>query len=294
VADALFEEKHEIPSESLLNSLRHHANMSCTGFLVFLWIAFIQLSAFGSVEMDKFIDRANAFGFSLVQNLETPKERNLLISPASVEMALGMAYVGATGETADAISHTLGVDTGSRESALEELSALQRTLQQPEHGLILKAANAVWIDLSVRLNEKFSSDLAKIFQTKFESLRFSDPAAMGRINEWVNNKTEGKIGRLLDKPPSPPMFLAGAVYFHASWANPFQKQADRKQPFHLADGSTSEVTMMRQNGQFRFGRTLGYEVVALPYVGNRFAMYCFLPDRGVECSDDKVERIFLE
>jgi serine protease inhibitor len=256
--------------------------MSCTGFLVFLWIAFIQLSAFGSVEMDKFSDRANAFGFRLVQNLETPKERNLLISPASVEIALGMAYVGATGETADAISHTLGLDTGSRESALEELSALQRTLQQPEPGLILKAANAVWIDLSVRLNEKFSFDLAKIFQTKFESLRFSDPAAMGRINEWVNDKTEGKISRLLDKPPSPPMFLAGAVYFHASWANPFQKQADRKQLFHLADGSTSEVTMMRQNGQFPYGRTSGYEVVALPYVGNRFAMYCFLPDSGVD------------
>ena len=34
---------------------------------------------------------------------------------------------------------------------------------------------------------------------------------MGRINEWVSNKTEGKISRLLDSAPSPPMFLAGAV-----------------------------------------------------------------------------------
>ena len=42
---------------------------------------------------------------------------------------------------------------------------------------------------------------------------------MGRINEWVSNKTEGKISRLLDSAPSPPMFLSGAVYFHASWAH---------------------------------------------------------------------------
>src|SRR6516225_9436254 len=105
--------------------------MSRAGFLVFLWIACIQLSAFGSVEMDKFSDRASAFGFSLLQNLEIPEQPNLLISPASVQIALGMAYVGATGETADAISRTLGVSTASRESAFEELSTLQRALEQP-------------------------------------------------------------------------------------------------------------------------------------------------------------------
>jgi serine protease inhibitor len=143
-------------------------------------------------------------------------------------------------------------------------------------------ANSVWIDQSVRLNESFSSDLAKTFKTTFESLRFSDPATLARINEWVSRETEGKIIRLLEIPPSPPMFLADAVYFHASWANPFQKQADREQPFHLADGSTSKVKMMRQNGSFQYAKTPGYEVVALPYVGSRFVMYCFLPDQSVD------------
>lgn len=256
--------------------------MNHIGFLIFILIACLKISAAGAADMSKSADRFNTFGFSLVQSLETSKQRNLLISSASVEIALGMAYVGATGETADAMSHTLGLERSSREAALEALAALQSTLEKPEQGVTLKVANAVWIDQSVRLNKGFSSDLAKIFKTKFESLRFSDPATMGRINEWVSNKTEGKISRPLDSPPSPPMFLAGAVYFHALWANPFQKQADREQPFHLADGSTSEVKMMRQNGLFLYARTPGYEVVALPYVGNRFAMYCFLPDGGVD------------
>ena len=232
--------------------------------------------------MSKSADRFNTFGFSLVQSLEPSKQLNLLISPASVEIALGMAYVGATGETADAMSHTLGLDKSSREGALEDLATLQITLEKPEQGVTLKIANALWIDQSVRLNEEFSSDLAKIFKTKFESLRFSDPATIARINEWVSRQTEGKISRLLESPPSPPMFLADAVYFHASWANPFQKQADREQPFHLADGSTSKVKMMRQNGKFQYAKMPGYEVVALPYVGNRFAMYCFLPDQSVD------------
>jgi serine protease inhibitor len=254
--------------------------MSYAGFLVFLWITCIQLSAFGSVEMDKLSDRAGAFGFRLIQNLEVPERPNLLISPVSVQIGLGMAYAGATGETAGAMSRVLGVSTLSRESALEDFSALQAALEAPNEGIKLKAANAVWVDFSVPLNEEFSSEVAKIFKAKFERLRFSDPESTRRINEWVSDKTEGKISRLLDAPPSPPMFLADAVYFHAPWANPFPKQADREQPFHLADGSTSEVTMMHQNGRFQYAKISEYQVVFLPYAGNRFGMYCFLPDRG--------------
>ena len=256
--------------------------MSRTGFLVFLWVACIQLSAYGSIEMDKLNDRAAAFGFSLIQNLESSERPNLVISPASVQIALGMAFAGATGETADAISRALGVSTVSRESALEEFSALQTAFEQPDESLKLKTANAVWVDLSVPLNEDFASEVAKIFKAKFERLRFNDPESERQINEWVSAKTEGKISRLLQAPPSPPMFLADAVYFHAPWANPFLKQADTEQPFHLADGSTLKVTMMKQNGHFQYAKTPDYEVVFLPYVGNRFGMYCFLPDGGAD------------
>ena len=38
--------------------------------------------------------------------------------------------------------------------------------------------------------------------------------------------------------------------------------------------------MMLQKGRFRYGKGPGYAVVALPYAQNRFAMYCFLPDKG--------------
>jgi serine protease inhibitor len=256
--------------------------MNDIDFLVLVVIACLKISAAGAADMSKSADRFNTFGFSLAQSLETSKQPNLLISPASVEIALGMAYVGAAGETADAMSHTLGLDTSSREAVLKDLAALQSTLKKSEQGVTLKVANGMWIDQSVRLNEEFSSDLAKAFKTTFEPLRFSDPATMAQINEWVSRETEGKISRLLEIPPSPPIFLAAAVYFHANWANPFQKQADREQPFHLADGSTSKVKMMWQTGSFQYAKTPEYEVAALPYVRNRFAMYCFLPGRSVD------------
>ena len=110
--------------------------------------------------MSNFPNRMDTFGFSLVQQLESSGQRNLLISPASVEIALGMVYAGATGETAEAMSRVLGIDNSSREVALKELTDLRKTLENPGKGVTLKVANAAWIDDSIRLNRKFSADLA--------------------------------------------------------------------------------------------------------------------------------------
>ena len=262
--------------------------MHRAGLRAFVVTFCLQVFHVWAVDMGKFPDRLNNFGFNLVQSLETPEQRNLLISPASIEIALGMAFAGATGETADAMSHTLGFDGGSREAAIQDLAALQTTFERPEQGATLRVANGIWIDKSIQLNQEFSTDLANTFRSKLESLRFADPGTIARINEWVSDATEGKISRLLEDAPSPPMFLANAVYFRASWRFPFQKQANHEQLFHLADGSTSKVIMMRQSGSFRYAKAPGYEVVALPYSGNRFAMYCFLPETG---TDDVVRRL---
>jgi serine protease inhibitor len=256
--------------------------MRCLGFSILALIASFQFPSARGADMSKFPDRMDTFGFSLVQQLESSGQSNLMISPASIEIALGMVYAGATGETADAMSRVLGIDNSSREVALKELADLRKTLENPGKGVTLKVANAAWIDESIRLNRKFSADLADTFQTKLATVHFDDPSIISRINNWVSDATEGKIGRLLENPPVPPMFLANAVYFHAAWSSPFSKQSTQEQRFYPSDGSNKMVQMMRQKGLFRYAKSQGYSVAALPYTDHRFAMYCFLPDKGVD------------
>ncbi len=253
-------------------------------------IAFLPISQVQATDMSNFPDRLNTFGFSLAEKLETPGQHNLLISPLSIEIALGMVYAGATGETAEVMSRVLGIETASREAALNEFSSLGAALENPGKGVTLKVASAAWIDNSFHLNGKFVAELAEIFKTKMEAVSFNDSSTISRINEWVTNATEGKISRLLDNPPSPPMFLANAVYFHASWSSPFPKQSTQERPFYPDDGSNLTVKMMQQKGLFRYAKDQGYEVVALPYVENRFAMYCFLPEKSVDGLLEKLKK----
>jgi serine protease inhibitor len=256
--------------------------MRCLGFPTLgLMIGFALFSG-RAAEMNDFPDRSDVFGFSLIQTLETSGKPNILISPASIEIALGMAYAGASGETAEAMSRVLGIDRLSREAALNELASLQAKLEEPGSGVTLKVANAAWIDDSIHLKKEFSAELDAIFKTKLETVSFKDSTTISRINDWVSNATEGKISKLLEYPPSPPMFLANAVYFHARWQVPFRKDLTQEQPFYPVAGPTLTVPMMQQKGLFRYAKGPDFAVVALPYVDNRFAMYCFLPDKGAD------------
>jgi serine protease inhibitor len=234
-----------------------------------------------AAEPSDFHDRVNAFGFDLAQKLDSPGKENLLISPASIELALGMVYAGASGDTATETGQALGLTTASRSRALSELGDLQTALTNPGEGINLKLANAAWIDRSIQLNKSFASDLQEKFNATLQPADFSDAAIASQINHWVSNATGGKISHLLDGPPPPPLFLANAVYFHAKWKVPFDKQQTQQGPFHPTPSQSLTVSMMHRTDTFPYAKGTGFAVVALPYAGSRFAMYCFLPDKSV-------------
>src|SRR4030081_1349859 len=124
--------------------------MGYASLALFALIVCIQSSTAYAGDMPRFSDRCNAFGFSLAEKLETPGKPNRLVSPLSVELALGMVYTGASGGTAEAINRVLRFDSTSREAAIAELSSLQQMLLDPGKGITLKIANALWIADSIR------------------------------------------------------------------------------------------------------------------------------------------------
>ncbi|MEY2615183.1 MAG: hypothetical protein QOH78_956, partial [Verrucomicrobiota bacterium] len=78
-------------------------SMRAIGLLVLTLMACLDICP-AHAEMNDFPDRLDNFGFSLLERLEVSRPKNLLISPASIDFALGMAWTGADGETAQAMS----------------------------------------------------------------------------------------------------------------------------------------------------------------------------------------------
>ena len=81
------------------------------------------------------------------------------------------------------------------------------------------------------------------------------------INEWVSEKTGGRITDLMDpgdKPDVPYflMMLVNAVHFKADWADPFWTgSGTQDRPFTLLDGKSVNVPTMRNESSFRYTKT---------------------------------------
>jgi serpin B len=118
------------------------------------------------------------------------------------------------------------------------------------------------------------------FAAEIDNLDFNQSAIV-RINDWVNQKTRGKIARIIEQidPIYDIMFLVNAVYFKGRWSRAFDPAVPG--PFTLAGGETRQIPMMSQSGKYLHLRGPGFEAAALPYGSGRASMYVFLPDPGV-------------
>lgn len=193
------------------------------------------------------IEADNAFGIDLLRNLSREGEQNVLISPLSISMALGMTVNGAAGETRAGMKEALRKSGLSMEQINRSYRGLLDILPDLDPAVEMKIANAIWYRQGrVTLRDSFVTDTRSYFDAEVEGLDFSDPAAVDRINGWVSDRTGGLIPEIIE-PPIPGnivTYLMNAVYFKGEWLEPFNPDRTRSDIFTTSSGEGVEVEMM--------------------------------------------------
>lgn len=86
-------------------------------------------------------------------------------------------------------------------------------------------ANGLFVQNGFSLRADYRSAVLGIYRSNLKSMDFEkDPKqATDYINEWVNQKTEGKIPRIIGEQLSPKtqIVMASALYFNAMWEKTF-------------------------------------------------------------------------
>jgi len=214
---------------------------------------------------------------------------NLIISPASVAIALGMTYQGAEAATAKELETVLhvadsGLEPGQWHAAIGRIGESWTTAPTeeghnppPEVAL----ANRLFGARDIDFKTSFLSASQRDYGAPMERLNFGAPEkARSHINAWVEEQTRDKIRDLL--PPksidsTTPLVLANAIYFKAQWQNPFDDGSTRGAKF-LVEGTTEvEVPTMHTTKHLGYGMTPEATVVDLPYIGGRYAMTLAMP-----------------
>lgn len=226
-------------------------------------------------------DRTNQFGFALLSELiATHADENVVISPFSLELALGMVYAGCTGIGAHELSRVVGFfPQGDTEEIFFPGMRLSANLPPT---ITLKVANGLWCDSSTRLRPTFEAKIKDLFHPEIQSRDLETPETMKAINDWVAKATEGRVTDLLQRPPKPPLVLVDAVYFKAAWEKPFSSAQNFAGQFSRGKAGPCAVTMMKRTLAAPYLATDDFQAIKLPYSGNALEMVLILPDKETD------------
>ena len=220
-------------------------------------------------------DASSAFGLKLLDRLlADPKAGNVFISPLSATVLLSMVASATEGETRQKMLTALGLDPSVDPSG--EIASTIKRLAQSDSNAQLELAQAVWAQSGLQLSPAYVTKLRNDYRAAMGNVDFRSPAAVKRINDWVDNATHHKISSIVDSlDPNTVGFLVNATYFHALWRTEFDAV---KEPGAFATFlGPAEVPMMRRDDDVVQLATPDYRAALLPYRGGRFSALVLLP-----------------
>jgi serpin B len=234
-----------------------------------------------------FTDGMNRYGFEVLRDLYA--DENIAVSPASLELALLMTAQGAIDETREEMLEALCMSGISDEEILE--SAAQLMWRTNINGM--EAANSLWPQKDYGFNQDYLDICADDFMADILTVDYKKDAggATDSINEWVDEKTHGKIPEVLSQPLSENtrLVLVNALYYLGNWAEPFSADNTYDETFY-GTSSQSEVPFMHEKRAVLYASGSTYQLISIPFSGDSgdegpFAMAFILPRPDVSIED---------
>ena len=234
-----------------------------------------------------YVDAGNRMAFRFLG--EMFDNENLVCSPLSLQYALAMTANGASGQTRQEIIDFLGYGEEDINALNEYSKTLLEQLPAVDLDVTLKVTDALLVNDKFPLLPSFKETVENNYYAAVDNMDFSDPEQVAaRINEWASRNTDGFIDNILSASEiseDAVAYIMNALYFKAKWAGGeydpmFESNATKPDDFHLSDGSTIKVDMMRNMRWHQYAEMDGYKVLAIPYAGYKYYMYILLPDEN--------------
>ena len=261
----------------------------------------------------KFVHAFNRFAVDLfkgtVQNHHKAGSDNVVISPYCTEYSLAILHDAAAGKTKESLQKLLGLSGNEKadHAMIRESNDFLTGRNATGKSLICNVANKFWFDRGAHPNPSFFSDIETHLRVESGTGDFAGaPESVSKeINQWVSNKTNGKINdlckttSLLGKQAD----LISAIYFHGQWIHPFEPDLTHDTDFHSSSTTKSVVKMMRRSAVSDYYHGDGITLTEIPYYTNEpyekvaFCQFMIiLPDdpEGLEKLEKKLDLDTLE
>ncbi len=245
---------------------------------------------------DKFIiakpkdmyEKKKNFSFNIFSILsEENAGKNISFSPVSLNIALGMVYSGAAGETAKEMSEVMGfhknpdVFFGKIGDYYNYLKSLEKDMT-----IEFNLANKVFIENTYNVLDKYRSDISGYFDGAFEQMDFKNNPrnAEKEINFWVEEITKERIKNLIGKGTLnnlTKLVLVNALYIKSDWKFPFDESFTKEKDFYQnKDNVLRKDFMIQKQNWINYAHIKEKQIIKLDYKTSELSLLIILPENS--------------
>ncbi|PHT47804.1 hypothetical protein CQW23_12012 [Capsicum baccatum] len=211
-----------------------------------------------------------------------PNDANMVFSPLSIQIVLGLIAAGSSGDTLEQLLSFL------KFNSVDELNSVYSRIitnvladGSTMGGPRLSVANGAWIKQTLDFNPSFKQVMHNVYKAAAASVDFQNKAdeVAAEINKWAEEKTNGLIKEIL--PPgavdgTTSLVLGSALYFKGAWTEKLDASDTKDHEFHLLNVGVSDRApfmtgvsvqapfMTSKKRQYVKGYD-GFKVLRLPY-----------------------------
>lgn len=206
---------------------------------------------------------------------------NIMISPASVMMALDMVAAGAKDESLKRLTDLFAKGQGPLTQQAYAASLMDKINGAKD--VDFSCANAVWSNRKIlgdTVNLEYVDYIRKTFDAEYTLCDFNNKTP-DEINKWVDKHTNHMIEKIIGElEDTTVMVLVNAVAFEGKWEKPYEESQVNNGIFKKQGG--------KQNADFLFGEESVYfesnkaTGFMKDYKGGKYAFLAILP------VDDKI------
>ena len=233
-----------------------------------------------TVMQTKKVDADNRFAFNMFREVwGLSNQPNTFFSPLSLNMALGMLYNGASGETRAEMAKVLGMADFTETEINDYYQKISQALQKIDPLTDISIANSIWYSEGFTVKKPFIEINQKYFDAVVNPLNFNRLDAANIINKWCADKTNDKIKEIIQSPIQGDvmMYLINALYFKSKWQFEFDKRNTKLDDFTKDQNQKKKVNMMEQTKTLPYYADQYMQCVEMPYGNQSFSMIAILP-----------------
>jgi len=242
----------------------------------------------GSPQARALAEPLSAFGFDMLLRQAERSDGNVVISPVSLHAALSMLRNGAKAETRRELTGALRLN-GLESSEVDQGWADLITSAQSGEKTAVTICNSLWLSARAKFQEPFLESNRQYFAADCLALKDNPNDSVEEINQWVVQRTSGKITRIFDKlDPLTLCVLVNTVNLKVGWEL-FDEADTRPEAFTLQNGRPVDVTMMHGHLEADAGLQDDYTAVRLSTNGPIY-VWVVVP-RGESRPEDVVREL---